>query len=651
MKMPEGSNWLGDILATVFFLLGLTFYGLRMLPPLNPQETPKILAKWNSTGPIISIDLGTRNSRVGLVATEHRVHIIHGRDGMRAIPSTACSMHQEPFILHAGALACADSGGTLHNVRDIIRATHPVKSRQIWPQHDLSSEIEPLHSQLSAKATGMDRDPSETTPIALVAAVLSELRSMAEQLHGGPISQAVITIPADLGSDEREAVKDAALFAGLAPVQFLDESLAATIAYGLDRLLDRSHVVILDVGSAARATLLSIEGKAVQVLSTAQNQSLGGDMFNRLLFEYGSNAYKASVNDDLDSLQARVLEDQVEMAKIKLSFEDDAVIALPILRGPWFLIPLTRDTFGTIVAELVEEITIGMVNQLLSSAGVTSGAVDYMILTGGSANIPALKASIQQHFPGTMHLSAGERHPEDAVVYGAALFARRLSLGQVPEENKIHLQHATPLRFGIELAGGKFATFIARNSPLPVRNTRRLTLHGRTIRVFAGMAEFTNATEFLGSIVLPPQMPTSRLKITIDLNIFGVLNITAADDHGSTHSALMQPRLPSKLEIARMEAEAAALAEREDVKRRMQALRTYLTQFQPILRRNLSKLAQDDPQRALRAQIAEAVDVLDAWLGKRMLSASREQFVNKLSVLEGLLRQDVELRENLPAEG
>ncbi|KAJ7477398.1 hypothetical protein FB451DRAFT_1172952 [Mycena latifolia] len=134
---------------------------------------------------------------------------------------------------------------------------------------------------------------------------------------------------------------------------------------------------------------------------------------------------------------------------------------------------------------------------------------------------------------------------------------------------------------------GKFATLIARNSPLPVRNTRRLTLHGRTIRVFAGMAEFTNATEFLGSIVLPHQMPTSRLKITIDLNIFDMIK------------------------GARMEAEAAALAEREDVKRRMQALRTYLTQSQPILRRNLSKLARDDPQRALRAQIAEAVDVLD----------------------------------------
>ncbi|KAJ7477374.1 hypothetical protein FB451DRAFT_1396362 [Mycena latifolia] len=240
------------------------------------------------------------------------------------------------------------------------------------------------------------------------------------------------------------------------------------------------------------------------------------------------------------------------------------------------------DPFGTIVAELVEEITI---NRLLSSAGVTSGAVDYMILTGGSANIPALKASVQQHFPGTMHFSAGERHPEGTVVYGAAVVARRLSLWQV-------------------------------ESSRPSTCSEYKTV---------------DSSRQNYCIVLPPQMPTSRLKITIDLNIFGILNITAADDHGSTHSALIQPRLPSKLKIARMEAEAAALAEREDVKRRMQALRTYLAQLQPILRRNLSKLAQDDPERALRAQIAEAVDVLDTWLGKRMLSASREQFVNKLS--------------------
>jgi hypothetical protein len=46
------------------------------------------------------------------------------------------------------------------------------------------------------------------------------------------------------------------------------------------------------------------------------------------------------------------------------------------------------------------------------------------------------------------------------------------------------------------------------------------------------MAEYTNATEFIGSVQLPPSMNTTRLKITIELNTYGVLNVSAVDSAG-----------------------------------------------------------------------------------------------------------------------
>jgi len=143
--------------------------------------------------------------------------------------------------------------------------------------------------------------------------------------------------------------------------------------------------------------------------------------------------------------------------------------------------------------------------------------------------------------------------------------------------------------------------------------------------------------------MLPPHMNTTRLKITFDLSVYGTLNVTAVDSLGSSRSILVEPRGPSEAEIARMEAEAAALAEREDVMRRMQTFRAYIAHYRPVLTRQLSGLAANNPQRGVRTQIVETLADVEAWMAKRILSASREQFLGKLEGLESLLRQDVEL--------
>ncbi|KAJ7702764.1 heat shock protein 70 family [Mycena rosella] len=632
--MPEGTSWLGDVVTGAFFLLGLTVYALRMFPSPGLREARRIPANWEKTGPIIGIDFGTSNLKVGFVLADQRVEIIYGQEGRRAVHSASCSTHDEASIRWANTVALSHKGSTIYETQYTSRSTRNETSSL----GGLSSETELL---------GVHEPCSET---AIVAAGLYELRAIAEKLHGRSISQAVIAIPAESDEDARKAMKEAALLAGLGPGQLLDEPVAVAIAYGLDALEKRSHAVVLDVGSAARIALLRIEDGRIQVLASVHNESLGGHAFGQRLFEYGSDAYKASVHDDLSAMQELVLRDQVEIAKLRLSSDEDAVIALPILGGPWFLVPLTRNIFNDITSDLVDDIVLGLVPQLLGRSGVPISAIDHVILAGGSAHIPALKNHVSERFPASVHLSASEAYPEDAVVYGAALFARRLALGQVPVESKIYVQHATPLRFGIEVTGGIFATLIARNSPLPVRNTKRFDLNGRAIRVFTGTAQYTNATELLGSIILPPNMNSTRLKITFDLSTFGVLNVTALDDRGHSHSALIEPRRPSDLEIARMEAEAAALADREDVQRRMQTFRLHFAATQPVLRRHLSGLSDADPQRVLRAQIVDAMDGLDDWMAKHMLSASREQFLGKLAVLEALLKQDVELRANLLAE-
>jgi molecular chaperone DnaK (HSP70) len=284
-------------------------------------------------------------------------------------------------------------------------------------------------------------------------------------------------------------IQEAARLAGLSPVRLPDQAVAIAVAYGLDRRRTESYAFVLDVGSTTRATLLHVNNGDAKVVSSAQQ--LGGDAVNHLLIAHAVDAYRYTLSDELNLVQRLVLEDQVETAKIKLSKEEHTVIALPIQDGPWFLVPLPATKFNSITANLIDDIVGGTIEEVLRTAQVVPGAIDdvrassfamepifirdpQVILAGGSAHIPALQRYLARSFPGTIPLSTGERYPDDAVVYGASLFARRLALGQVPDESKIYVQNATPMRFGIEVAGGLFATLIPRNSPLPVKITRRL---------------------------------------------------------------------------------------------------------------------------------------------------------------------------------
>jgi hypothetical protein len=80
-----------------------------------------------------------------------------------------------------------------------------------------------------------------------------------------------------------------------------------------------------------------------------------------------------------------------------------------------------------------------------------------------------------------------------------------------------------------------------------------------------------------------------------------------------------------------MEAEAAALADRADLMRRMQTFRAHVAHSLPVLTQQLRALAADHPKRALRAKVVDTLTALDIWMAKYMLSASRERFLAKLA--------------------
>ena len=104
-----------------------------------------------------------------------------------------------------------------------------------------------------------------------------------------PVTEAVITVPADFNHNQREATRDAAQIAGLKCIQIINEPTAAAVAYSLDKKCDNSqqNILVFDLGGGTfDVTVLHMKGDFLNVKASSGNGHLGGYDFDSLLVDY-----------------------------------------------------------------------------------------------------------------------------------------------------------------------------------------------------------------------------------------------------------------------------------------------------------------------------------------------------------------------------
>ncbi len=125
--------------------------------------------------------------------------------------------------------------------------------------------------------------------------ILADLKRAAEAYLGFPISDAVITLPAHLNNQQRQATKDAGLIAGLNVRRIINEPTGAALDYGLHNKnkesdeegssLWRSNVVIFDLGGGTfDVSVLAMNEGVFEVKATGGDTHLGGEEYR--LYKY-----------------------------------------------------------------------------------------------------------------------------------------------------------------------------------------------------------------------------------------------------------------------------------------------------------------------------------------------------------------------------
>src|SRR6185503_3542629 len=192
---------------------------------------------------IVGIDLGTTNSLVATVDSGIPL-VIADADGRRLTPS----------VVHIPALDAQPVVGFAANRVRVVKTAETVYSVKRFVGRrgtEISAEEKSVTYPLDANGGGPVTIPihgRNYLPEEISAEVLKKLKRDAEAYFGEPVTRAVITAPAYFNDAQRNATKRAGELAGLTVEGIVNEPTAAALAYGLDRLREKSNIAVCDSG-------------------------------------------------------------------------------------------------------------------------------------------------------------------------------------------------------------------------------------------------------------------------------------------------------------------------------------------------------------------------------------------------------------------
>jgi molecular chaperone DnaK len=483
-------------------------------------------------GKTIGIDLGTTNSCMAVLEGGEPT-VIENAEGGRTTPSVVAFTASGERLVGTVAKrqAVTNPTNTVFSVKRFMgRKEAEVREEEsIVPYKVVSGP----GGDARIEAGGKQYSPPEIS-----AMILAKLKADAEAYLGEPVDSAVITVPAYFNDDQRQATKDAGKIAGLDVKRIINEPTAASLAYGLDKESDQT-ILVFDLGGGTfDVSVLEIGDGVFEVKSTAGDNHLGGDNFDKAIVDWLVAEFKKSQAIDLsaDAMALQRLYEAAEKAKIELSTTQETQINLPFITadqsGPKHLdTRLSRAKLGELTAELLDR-TVAPVRQALDDAK-DKGAktIDHVVMVGGMTRMPAVQEKVKELTGKDPHRGV---NPDEVVAVGAAIQAGVLA-GDVKD---VLLLDVTPLTLGIETKGGVMTKLIERNTTIPTRkgevfSTADDNQPSVEIHVLQGEREMAQYNKSLGKFQLTGIPPAPRgvpqIEVAFDIDANGILSVSAKD--------------------------------------------------------------------------------------------------------------------------
>ena len=376
-------------------------------------------------------------------------------------------------------------------------------------------------------------EAGEAIAVEEVATMLfAELRRRAIERGGlSDVDSAVITVPANSKGRARHRTKLCAGMSGLEVLALINEPTAAAMAYA-QRHPEARQLLVFDWGGGTLdvTVLQSYDGVFIEQASAGLPRSGGLDFDSRL-----EKIVREAV-PGLETLSSRERHDlklEIELAKIRLSATEATTIEIPGGRSH----RVTRARFEQEVRPLLEG-SREPVERCLSEISSGLGAIDAVVLVGGTCRIPAVRNFVRD-------LVGVEPDPDvnpmTAVGEGAAISAAILSGAAAESDLFVALEHALGT-YVIDPSNmeQKFSTIIPRGHKLPavasddftpvVRETEGLTIEVIEGDPDASLPDFTPLKEWY--VKLPEiydEQSSRAVNIEYRYDVDGILQVIVKD--------------------------------------------------------------------------------------------------------------------------
>src|ERR1700723_3180136 len=316
---------------------------------------------------IVGIDLGTTNSLVAFLQGDMPV-VVPGDDGLNLLPSVVA--------LDPNHQAVVGNAARNSLIETPERAVYSIKRLMGRGVEDIREELKLFPFRLAE-----DMQPGEVlriklgdktfTPPEISALILRQLKRNAERFFGGPVTKAVITVPAYFNDAQRQATKDAGRIAGLEVLRLVNEPTAAALAYGLDKNKDGLIAVYDFGGGTFDVSILKLHEGIFEVIATGGDTHLGGDDIDNLLIAIALDDIAGDLGEDVRGNGEAVqgIRTAVIEAKILLSAAETATLNVLLPSGKRYLREITREQFEGLIAGVIAR-TAAPCKQALKDAGL-----------------------------------------------------------------------------------------------------------------------------------------------------------------------------------------------------------------------------------------------------------------------------------------